>query len=275
MATPGNGLAVRVVTALILVGVFLSLIWIEAARAGLAVFVTVLAGIGVREFYGIARAKGLEVQTVVGVAAGAMIAASGAFGRLEIVNAALVCGIVVVVFLRLIRPDATMGSLMSSAGGLVYVGWTAAHFSLLHGMEGIGKGLVTLLIVAVALTDCGAYFVGKAIGKHKLAPIVSPNKTWEGAIGGFAFTGISMAVLWKLCEAKGWESYPDWPVLQYFVVGAVLSVASQIGDLTESAFKRDAGVKDSGTLLPGHGGVLDRCDGFLFASPVLYYLTVL
>ncbi len=275
MATPGSGLAVRVATALILVGLFLSLIWIEAVRIGLVVLVTVLAGVGIREFYGLVQAKGFEVQTNIGVIVGMIIAGSAAFGRLELINVTLVGGIVVVLFFRLIRPGATMGALLGSAGGLVYVGWTAAHVNLMHCIEGNGTGLVTLLIVAVALTDVGAYFVGKALGKHKLAPVVSPNKTWEGSIGGFVFTGIGMVVLWKLREAQGWESYPDWSVSKYFAVGAVLSIASQIGDLTESAFKRDAGVKDSGALLPGHGGVLDRCDGLLFAGPVLYYLVVL
>ena len=84
---------------------------------------------------------------------------------------------------------------------------------------------------------------------HKLAPIVSPNKTWEGSIGGFVFTGIGMAVLWKLRESQEWYSYPDWSVLKYFLTGAVLSIASQVGDLTESAMKRDADVKDSGSIL--------------------------
>lgn len=275
MATPGRGFAVRLATSLVLVALFLSLIWIEALQIGLYVLVTVLAGVGMTEFYGLARAKGFALESKVGVFAGMMIAASGALGRLEIINLALVAGSIGVVFLHLIRPGATIGTLLSSVGGLLYIGWTAAHVNLMHTIDGYGTGLVTLLIVAVGLTDCGAYFVGKAIGKHKLAPILSPNKTWEGSIGGFVFTGIGMVVLWKLRGVQGWESYPDWSVLQYFGVGAALSIASQVGDLTESALKRDAGVKNSGALLPGHGGVLDRCDGFLFAAPVLYYSVIL
>ena len=159
--------------------------------------------------------------------------------------------------------------------GLVYVAWFPAHLLLLHAEGNIGAGLVILLIVSVALTDIGAYFTGKSIGRHKMAPIVSPNKTWEGAIGGFAFTLAGMAVLFVLRNGQDWATFPDWPFAHYLILGAVLSIAGQVGDLTESALKRDSGIKDSGTLLPGHGGVLDRCDGFLFAALALYYITLL
>ena len=275
MAMSGNGLVVRVVTAVVLASVFLGLVWVEAVQAGLALAVTLVAGVSLQEYFAIMRAKGIDVRSDLCVVAGMLITASGMYGRVELLNVMLVAGAIGVVFLQLVRPGVTIDTLVTAVGGLLYVGWTAGHVNLLHSVEGLGAGLVTVLIVAVALTDCGAYFVGKAIGKHKLAPVVSPNKTWEGSVGGFVLTGAGMAVLWWMREGLEWTSYPDWAVWKYFVMGAVLSIASQIGDLTESALKRDAGVKDSGKLLPGHGGVLDRCDGYLFAAPVLFYLVVL
>lgn len=275
MAPLGNGFLARLITALIMVSIFLALIWIESIQVGFFIAVTIVAGVGLSEYYNLIRAKGIAIHSKIGIVVGMLIAASGVLGSLQITNLLLVLGVIGVVFFQLIRGESTISTIFASVGGIFYVGWTAAHVNLMHGTELIGPGLVTVLIVAVALTDCGAYFVGKAIGKHKLAPVVSPNKTWEGSIGGFVFTGLGMAVLWKLREHQGWATYPDWSVAHYFVMGAVLSIASQVGDLTESALKRDAGVKDSGTLLPGHGGVLDRCDGFLFAAPILYYLVTL
>lgn len=129
-----------------------------------------------------------------------------------------------------------------------------------------------LLFVAVILTDCGGYFIGKYFGRHKMAPVISPKKTWEGAAAGLAASVAGLAAVFFLRPQFEEGLWPEWSLQRYILAGAVLSVASQLGDLTESSLKRDAGVKDSGTLFPGHGGVLDRCDGFLFAAPVLYYM---
>jgi phosphatidate cytidylyltransferase len=145
---------------------------------------------------------------------------------------------------------------------------------LIHGIPEIGPGLVTLLFVLLIATDTGAYFVGSLIGKRKLAPKVSPNKTWEGAIAGFVCAVLGGWAVYALQQNGIIGGFPDWTLAKYLQSAAMLSVASQIGDLAESALKRDAGIKDSGNLFPGHGGVLDRCDGFLFTSPFLYYMSV-
>jgi len=162
--------------------------------------------------------------------------------------------------------------LASSVFGVLYLGWFPAHVNLLLSEPVIGPGLVTMLIVAVVMTDTGAYFSGSLLGRHKLAPKVSPNKTWEGAAGGVVTSLLGMAALHAL--APHFDALPDWPLTRYLHIGLVLSVSAQIGDLAESCLKRDAGIKDSGNLFPGHGGMLDRCDGLLFAAPVLYYAIV-
>ena len=135
----------------------------------------------------------------------------------------------------------------------------------LHFADGL---VFVLLIFAIQwLTDCGAYFVGRAIGRHKLAPRVSPNKTIEGALGGVA-VAILTAVIFNLIT----QVLPfGWMIL----LAIVASVLGQLGDLTESALKRWVGVKDSGKIMPGHGGVLDRFDSLLFIAPVvLFFLAI-
>jgi len=121
--------------------------------------------------------------------------------------------------------------------------------------------LMVLLLLMVAAGDSAAFYFGRAFGRRKMSPLVSPNKTWIGAVAGFA-AAVAATALWT------WWRFghlaPSWLTL-----GAVVAVAAQCGDLAESMLKRGAGIKDSGRLLPGHGGILDRADSFLFASPVL------
>jgi phosphatidate cytidylyltransferase len=127
---------------------------------------------------------------------------------------------------------------------------------------------VHLLFFALALNwvgDSAAYYVGRAIGKHKLAPSVSPGKSWEGAVAS-VFGSILFGVLYV------GHFVPQIPIWQVALIAGVANVAGQFGDLAESALKRGAGLKDSGTLLPGHGGFLDRLDSSLFALPVVYAL---
>ena len=125
------------------------------------------------------------------------------------------------------------------------------------------------LLFALVITWAGdtvAYFVGRAIGKHKFAPVLSPKKTWEGAVGGFAGS---------LLVGVAFSKWIGVPMEQMLTMAAVGNVAGQVGDLLESAYKRSAGVKDSGTLLPGHGGILDRIDALILAIPVVCYYWIL
>jgi phosphatidate cytidylyltransferase len=143
-----------------------------------------------------------------------------------------------------------------------------------------GPSLVTFLLCVVWAGDTVALYVGRALGRHKLAPRLSPNKTWEGAIGSVAGSLLAVGVLLALEHLLAVRfdsaklSYPE-DVWYYLVLAVVVNVAAQVGDLAESALKRAVGVKDSGTLLPGHGGVLDRIDALLLAAPVLWYAQVI
>jgi phosphatidate cytidylyltransferase len=117
-------------------------------------------------------------------------------------------------------------------------------------------------------SDSGAYFIGKMFGKNKMVPQISPNKTWEGAIGGMIFCLAATILI---------STYFDLPIniTNQIVLGFIISILAQIGDITESALKRLSGVKDSGTVLPGHGGFLDRIDSFIFVLPVTYYWIII
>lgn len=146
-----------------------------------------------------------------------------------------------------------------------YVVLLFSHIILLRGLNQ-GIYLTFLAIGLTWATDTGAYFVGRALGRHKLAPLVSPNKTVEGAIGG-----ILVAVAAALAAAR---LLPDKSLSAgiMFVLAIAVGISAQLGDLVESALKRFAGVKDSGWLIPGHGGVLDRFDSILFSIPAVYYI---
>jgi phosphatidate cytidylyltransferase len=149
--------------------------------------------------------------------------------------------------------------------GLGAVGFGVAYFAFpvaaITTLQRLDPWLVFLLFAITWLGDTAAYYVGSRLGRHKMAPRVSPNKSWEGAAAGFA-TGVIATLVWSV-----WRLGEPRPAL--ILVGAATAVAAQLGDLFESLLKRSVNTKDSGALLPGHGGMLDRIDALLFASPVL------
>jgi phosphatidate cytidylyltransferase len=157
-------------------------------------------------------------------------------------------------------------SVSVTALGVTWVGLGLAHALLLRDIDEHGVLAVYTVLLAVWAGDAAAYFIGLLFGRHKLAPTVSPGKTWEGLIAGtIATIGVTFLALYE----ANFVSIPE-----SLVLGAVIAVAAPLGDLFESALKRDAEVKDSGRLLAGHGGVLDRIDALLFAWVAAYYVVV-
>lgn len=162
------------------------------------------------------------------------------------------------------------GARLLSAFGVIAI--VAVWFSLIALFLGFGWWFLLSLMAMVWFADIGAYFTGKALGRHKLAPRVSPGKTWEGAVGG-----VAAATLWVLLSTLWEGSFGDvladrYPIAVVGVIAIALAALSIVGDLFESLLKRRAGVKDSSQLLPGHGGVLDRIDALLPVVPVAYLL---
>ena len=174
--------------------------------------------------------------------------------------------------------DRVLRDASSSLFCLVYIGFTLTTLPLIGAQEG-GPSLLILLLCAVWSGDIAALYVGKTLGRRKLAPKLSPNKTWEGtaaSVAGSLVITLALIELAKYLEGRGIEllAYPG-SVWHWLFLALILNVAAQLGDLAESALKRGAGVKDSGTLLPGHGGMLDRIDALLLAAPELWYAQLL
>ena len=164
--------------------------------------------------------------------------------------------------LALFYPRVSFSEVVHNFLGVIYTAGLFSYFLLLRARPSGLKWTFTVFFLVWAV-DTGAYLIGKGFGKHRLAPEISPNKTLEGAIGGLALT---MVVAWSLGYwLLGGSS------LLLLLLGLVVGASAQAGDLFESALKRAAGVKDSGRLIPGHGGMLDRFDSFVFALPLVYY----
>jgi phosphatidate cytidylyltransferase len=274
IANNQGGVGLRLVTGVATLAIFLFAIWTPGMRPLFTGLVSVLVFVGLYELFAIARARQISPETIGGMIAGTVVAISGHFGNTTITNFLLYGGCLLIAALHVVRGHYAVAGLAGTIFGVVYVGWFGAHMIMLHGLGTSGPALVTLLFATVALTDSGAYFVGRTIGRHKLAPKASPGKTWEGAFGGFAASIVGTLAVFAVSQRYPALHFPEWGVWRYLYAGVVLSIASQIGDLAESVLKRDAGVKDSGNFFPGHGGVLDRCDGFLFAAPFLYYIAL-
>jgi phosphatidate cytidylyltransferase len=264
----------RILTAVILVPLVLLLtfkgpFWLITLAAA------VVAELAVWEYLGLANATGAKTPRVVVLGAMAILFFV-AFRNPDLLTPVLsglsLLLLIVCTFsspLSRVLPDTAY-----SVFGLIYVGLSMTTLPLLSAQEN-GPSLLLFLFFVVWTGDVAALYVGRSFGKRKLAPGISPNKTWEGSIASIAGSLIVTVLLILLAGVAGRRnltilSYPG-STLHWLVLAVVLNVAAQVGDLVESAIKRGAGVKDSGTLLPGHGGVLDRIDALLLAAPVLWY----
>ncbi|MCR4401867.1 MAG: phosphatidate cytidylyltransferase [Firmicutes bacterium] len=265
----------RVVSALVAAPVTLAVVAVGGPY--LAVVVACVGVGAVLEFYSLAKGAGLRPTPIIGVLGVVSFAVSGYAGSSSAVGAILASmTLVSLVFqtLKLGRESAIANPAVTVFGG-AYVGWTICLLQLLRGLGGkdAGLGHVVTLLVTVWANDIGAYFLGTALGRHKLMAEVSPKKSVEGALAGLV-AGLCVGVGARLVGAAlGW--WPGIPLAHAVAASLAIGVAGQAGDLAESAMKRNANVKDSGMFLPGHGGVLDRVDSLLFAVPVAYYYAIL
>lgn len=206
------------------------------------------------------------VAMALGLSLSGLLLASFQWPDLISERVVLLLGLMAVLMYRLGSRRSLSQSLIDSAVlifGILYIGLTLGHLLLTRAQEG-GQFLIFFVVLVTWASDTGAYYVGRTLGRHRLAPMVSPNKTVEGLIGGLV-----LAVLLALA-ARAWF-LPSFTVADCLATGVLLSLAGSLGDLAESVLKRSAGVKDSGTILPGHGGMLDRLDSLLFTAPVFYY----
>lgn len=255
----------RLASAVVFIPVFVWLV-MGAPVWAFGLLVVAVSGVASWELARVFKRAGRPVYTWLGVGASAGVAAS------FLVPGGPVMALALAVVAILSAP--LWGSAAPSSDpaavtllGPTYVGWLLGHAVLLRGLAD-GPALVLFLVGVTWTGESAAYVVGSAVGRHKLAPVISPRKTVEGGAAQIVVSG-GVAVLlaaWLL---------PAWPAGRMFLLGLFLGVVGQVGDLTESVIKRSVGAKDTGGLIPGHGGVLDRLDSLLFNVPAFFYCVTL
>lgn len=254
------------------------LVWIMLHGGyGFLFFTVSIAALAQWEFYKAARHKGYQPIEWLGIGAGSVYLASVSSVGLvpfsaEFTMAAMVLAASIAEVFR--QRSTALANVMTTVGGFLYIPFMIGFFHLMqqqfqeHYHTG-GRLFTVILFAGIWLCDSAAYFSGKFLGKHKLLERVSPKKTWEGAIGGFI---CSIVGVYGLSE---WLLKPALPMLFIVLTGAIIGTIGQIGDLFESLIKRDAQIKDSSGILPGHGGILDRFDSALFVAPAVWLLFML
>ncbi len=258
-----SDLALRVGSAIVLVGLFLGSLL--AGGAWFTAFVTVLMVVAAGEFYGTLRTRGYSPVAlfgfvgVVGSAIAAHVSGPVGIGGLQAIGLFLI-----VLFYAAVRRRRPLENAGLTVLGMAWTGLLA--FAVVIGRSDRAVALILLVVVLTAFFDIAAYFVGRGFGRHQLAPRVSPNKTVEGLVGAVVLTMVLAAFLSTV------PLFEPIDLVSALVLGALVSVFAPLGDAAESVVKRSLGVKDMGTILPGHGGVLDRIDAFLFVVPASYVL---
>jgi len=228
---------------------------------------------GSKEYVKILNHKGFYPSLKVIYVTEAILAAVVYFKRFDLVAITLtICTMCSFMWVLFRGRQPYIANVATTMLGMVYCGWFPLHLIFLRDLSCAkydnGLGFVVLMFTAILMTDVGCYYVGTKLGKHKLAPVISPNKTIEGSIGGAFFAVLGSLIIWAYM-AFLLDIDIHWFVA--IALGLIATAFAQIGDLCESLIKRDAGVKDSGTSLPGHGGFLDRTDSFILTIPVMYY----
>lgn len=265
----------RAVTSAIAIPIMVAVIWFSPAFTVLAVG----WGIGAaNEFYGLVkRYKGLAPLTYFGIVWVFLFIISPYFDKIPRLNNVqplhllLVTTVILPLIILLWRKgkENAFANWAWTVAGILYIGWLLSYLVALRNInEGqavdFGRGWVFLTIFCTFASDISAYLAGRSLGKHKLAPYVSPKKTWEGTVAGLVGSII-------ICEVIVWVFHLPLNYWEAIVLGLLVSVLGQLGDLVKSLFKRNMEVKDSGNILPGHGGFLDRMDSLAFAGVTVYY----
>lgn len=258
----GRNLPAAVGVAVVLIGTLL--VGLFALPEVLALLAGAAAGIGVWEVGRSLRFRGIEIPRIPAVTAGVLMPVAAFAGGGEALMIAVVVGLTLVIVWRALGDrEGMILSVMGSVFALVWVGFMLGTALLLYHTQDGGLKVLTVILLAIGSDTCG-YAVGVIWGRHPMAPRISPKKSWEGfagSLGGSVVIGVLCAVL--LLGHAWWQGV---------VLAVVLVLAATLGDFSESMVKRELGIKDMGTLLPGHGGVMDRIDSILFAVPAGYLL---
>ena len=266
----------RLITALVVLPILVASILISFLQPLFVLLAGAAMVLGLFEFYVLAKKRDLKPDAVAGYLAGAALFVVFYITRpgqlldmLWLIQAVLIVFISGTLIAATLR-GAPYEKMLASAGatilGVLYVVFLGGHLVALRTgfTQAVSADLLSFFFLVLMGADTGAYYVGKTFGKHKLAPTISPGKTWEGVIGGLV-ASLLLATL-----AHYWF-FPELPLKLALPLAVVMTALGIFGDLTESALKRGAGMKDAAKILPGHGGMLDRLDSLLFNAPLIYY----
>jgi phosphatidate cytidylyltransferase len=259
----------RVASAIVLLPVFLVIV-VKAPASLFNALVILASAAASWELMRLLEQGGRPVHRWLGVVAATLVtttfAASRMFDPLVLPGAALAIALGAVLIAPVVLGAPATEATANTLLGVMYVGWLLGYGILLHHTSPIGDELVLFVVGVTWVGETAAYLVGSAVGRHKLAPVISPRKTIEGGIAQ-VIASVAVAV------ALGSWLLPTCGSGVAIAGGALLGVVGQLGDLAESAIKRGVGSKDAGGLIPGHGGVLDRIDSLLFNLPAFYFFT--
>jgi phosphatidate cytidylyltransferase len=264
----GRDVPTAVITGIGLAAVFLGLLWL--GPGWVMILLTPLLVMAAAELYVSVRRVGYRPAVPLGLAAVAGLALASYWRGVEAYP--VVIGVFVVAgFLWYIvdsdgeRPTP---NLAITSLGFLWVGGLGSFAALMVDVPVSGTGLLFGAVVTTVAYDIGGFVIGRTTGQSRIAPHISPNKTWEGTIGGMIVAVLVSTVLLGFIGVSPW----DRDTIDAVLLGVVVAVAAPLGDLAQSLVKRDLGVKDMGSVLPGHGGLMDRFDGMLFVLPAVYYL---
>lgn len=271
-------LQARVISGLVFGGVFLVIIFEGGFVFVLAV--TALVALASLEIYQLLEMKGESPYKFLGILLSSAIPIISYIAPYDFVFAILSFSLIAIFFIQVVSREfkGAIEKVLMTYFGIIYTGWLGgAHSVMMRNIKNhvdvgenfaridAGTFLFLFVVASTVAADIGAYFAGKRFGRIKIAEKISPGKTLEGFLGGLGLS-ILVAILMKIIFN------PDGTFLTYMFLGALCAFVGLIGDISESALKRDVHVKDSGFLIPGHGGVLDRLDSLIFSVPVLYYV---
>lgn len=270
-------LRTRILSTLIAVPILTWLIWCGSWPFLILIIVAIL--LSLFEFYNMPKVKGLRILRITAMICGIALALCAWRGNIYYLNTLLTASILLLLIMQLFgkKPLETITNLSYTILGLIYVGWLLSHQLPLRRLP-FGREYILLLFWITWSGDIGAYTFGTILGKHKLIPRVSPRKSVAGAVGGLFLSLTSAFLAYFFLEESPflgkWLSSPGLSLVHYLILGLILGIVGQFGDLCESLLKRGAQIKDAGGIIPGHGGLLDVIDSLLFTSPIMYYYIV-
>ena len=262
----------RVITAAVGVPLVILAIWFGDPGPWFSLLIAGAALAGTYEFYHMANFDRREPLLYLGVLYSLALVLSPHYRNPDALPILITTTMLVSLIYLLYRParEKAFHKWAWAIAGALYVGWMLSYWLSLRGL-GDGRSWVYLAILTTFANDTGAFFIGRAIGKHKLAPTISEGKTREGAIGGLICAVLGALIIATILNLISPFDFRYWQII---LIGLIIGLFAQLGDLVESLLKRNMGVKESGNLLPGHGGILDRFDSLIFVGAVVYYYVI-